>query len=57
MGKFTRVPKGVGFIYGTGFPEELFTKLLALSGIDKAVTNGASSWIKRVVVVRLGGRC
>ena len=38
---------GVGFIYGTGFPEGVTTATTGSIYIDKAVTNGASSWIKK----------
>ena len=38
---------GVDYISGTGFPEGVITAPVGSIYIDKAVTNGASSWIKK----------
>ena len=38
---------GVGFIYGNGFPNGVVSASVGSIYIDTAVTNGASSWIKK----------
>lgn len=42
----TRI-NNVDYLSGTGFPEGIITALVGSIYIDKAITNGASSWIKK----------
>lgn len=41
------VTNGVSYLSGTGFPEGVISAPVGSIYIDKAITNGASSWIKK----------